>query len=638
MLKSVIRIIMFIIVFQISIITLFADSNIEDILRSVEAIDSISIENINDLEAQERLDKDMTFSEKFKRTIKRLGLNYPGFLAGNYFQIVLGILLIALINFFIITYFNTRERFFLKKNLQRELAAMNNIIADKTKNLILTNRDLTYEIEQLKNTRTDFNNLKNAIEKMRLGITMTDLDGKIIYTNQANADIHGYTQVELIGEDISKLTIDLARTKFTKKNIQKWMGKVIRISDKRKDGSLFIAEMSTDMVYDDDGAPAAIIFCCEDLTERENSQKAHINGEENYKILFENIQDIYFEIDIDGKIIEISPSINNISDLTHNELIGEPIVDLFYDKEQGDNLLRSLRKDEQVSDFEIIIKGEKGASVPCFLTAKLMLDESGLPAEIIGSLRNITMQKEVEEQRNLILKDLTLTNKELRNFVYVTSHELKSPLKTINKIANWISKDYEDKFDEDGKQQMKLLIGKTVRMHQLIEGLSLYYNITGNEQLNNVSVMELLNDLILSMNLHPKIKITLGADLPNVIYNNNRLSQIFSNLIENSITFSNKPLTKIDIDCREDEKEWVFSLADNGPGIDDKYFEKIFQIFQTLNNHTEIETAGVGLAIVKKIIELNNGKIWIESKLDSGCKFFFTIPRKRGKQVANKNI
>ena len=612
-------------------VTLCADSNIEDILRSVEAIDSISIENIPESEVTEKLDKDMTISEKFKRTIKRLGLNYSGLVAGNYFQIVLGIFLIALINYFIITYFNTRERFFLKKNLERELASMNNIIAEKTKKLTIANRDLIYEIEQLKDTRTDFKNLKNAVEKMRLGITMTDLDGKIIYTNQANADIHGYTQTELIGEDISKLTIDLVRTKFTKKNIQKWMGKVIRISDKRKDGSLFIAEISTDMVYDDDGAPAAIIISCEDLTEKENSRKVLLNNEENYKILFENIQDIYYEVDIDGKIIEISPSINDISDLTRNELIGKPIIDIYYNKEQGDTLLKALKKDEQVNDFEIVIKGKKDMPVTCFLTAKLMLDESGLPAEIIGSLRDITMQKKVEEQRNLILEDLTLTNKELRNFVYVTSHELKSPLKTINKIANWISNDYKDKFDEDGNQQMKLLIGKTVKLHQLIEGLSLYYNITGNEQLNNVNVTELLNNLILSMNLHPKIIITLSASLPNVIYNENRLSQIFSNLIENSIKFSNEPRTKIDIDCREDEKEWVFSLADNGPGIDKKYFENIFQMFQTLNNHDENETAGVGLAIVKKIVEMNNGKIWIESQLNSGCKFFFTVPRKRSK-------
>ncbi len=637
MLKIIIRILLSIIVFQISMITLSAESDIEDILRSVEAIDSISIENISELEVPEKLDKDKAFYEKLKQTIKRFFSNYSGLMAGNYFQIVLGILLIALINFFIIAHLNTKERFFLKRNLERELAAMNTIIADKTKKLVITNRDLTYEIEQLKSTRADFNNLKNAVEKMRLGVTMTDLDGKIIYTNQANADIHGYTQIELIGEDISKLTIDLVRTKFTKKNIQKWMGKVIRISDKRKDGSIFIAEISTDMVYDDDGTPAAIIICCKDLTKKENSTKIHINSEENLKKLFENIHDIYYEVDIDGKIIEISPSIKEITDLTRSELIGKPMADLYYNKEQRDNLMKALRKDEQVKDFEIVIKGKKNMPVPCFLTAKLMLDKSGLPAEIIGSMRNITVQKEVEEQRNRILEDLTLTNKELRNFVYVTSHELKSPLMAIHKIANWIFKDYKDKFDEDGKQQMKHLIGETVKMHQLIEGLSLYYNITGNEQLNNVNITELLNNLILSMNLHPKITITLGNELPSVIYNKNRLSQIFSNLIENSIKFSNKPKTQIVIDYHEDEKEWIFSLADNGPGIEEKYFKNIFQIFKTLKNHDESETAGVGLAIVKKIVEMNDGKIWVESKPDSGCKFFFTIPRKRGNQITFKN-
>lgn len=635
MLKSILRLLLPIIVFQIFMITLSAESTFEDIMKSVEEIDLISIEHID---IPDTLNIGVNAYVKLKQIIQQLDFNNSTFSNWDYkIQLMFGIFFIAFIIFFIIAYRNTTKQLYLKKNRSSENEKLNKLIEDRTKKLTVINRDLKYELEQLKKSSAYLKDLKNAIEKMKLGLMMTDLDGKITYTNQANANIHGYTPMELIGKDVSKLTINYIRNKFTWKNKSEWMGRPIRSSDKRKDGSSFIVELSADMIYDDFGNPAAIIIICEDLTEKENSRKGFINSEENYKRLFENIQDIYFEVDIDGKIKEISPSIKEISNLTRDELIGKPMVDLYYKKEQRDNFLKVLKKNEQVIDFDIVIKGKEDVPVSCSLTAKLMLDKNGLPSEIIGSLRNISERKKVEEQRNLTLEELTLTNKELRNFTYITSHDLKSPLEAINTIANWVSKEYEDKFDEDGKQQMKHLIDKTERMHQLIEGLFLYSNLTENEQLNNVNVTELLTNLIQSMSLPLKISITFSDKLPNVIYNKTRLNQMFSNLIENSIKFSNKPLTKIVIDCQEDEKEWTFSIRDNGPGIDEKYFENIFQIFQTLNNRDETETAGVGLAIVKKIVEMNNGKIWVESKLNSGCKFFFTIPRKRGKQVTVKN-
>lgn len=630
MLKCLFKNLLLIVFLQIFFMNIFADSTIDELVELANKIDSISIEHITEIDIPDTLDSHVTVYGKLKQMITQLDINKPTFILKDHkVQVVFGMFLTLFIIFFIIAYRNASERNSLVKNRKKEYAKLDKRIEDRTKKLIVTNRDLEYEIEQLKISGVDLQNLKNAIDKMKLGVIMTELDGKIIYTNQANADIHGYTRDELIGKDVSKLTLDVARKKFTNKNKREWVGQIIRSSDVRKNGSSFNVELVADMVYDELENPVAIIITCEDLTGKENSRKALINSEENFKRLFENIQDIYYEVDIDGNIKEISPSIKEISDFTRNELIGKPMIDLYYNKEQRDNFLKALKKDEQVNDFEMIIKGKGDMPVPCSLTAKLMLDKNGLPSEIIGSLRNITERKKVEEQRKLTLEELTRANKELRNFAYVTSHDLKSPLRAINTIANWVSKDYADKFDEDGKQQMKLLIGRTERMHQLIEGLFLYSNVTGKEQLNNVNVTEVLNNLVEAMNCAGNISISIADKLPNIIYNKTRLSQMFSNLIENSIKFSNKPQTKIVIDCRENKKEWIFSVVDNGPGIEKKYFEKIFQIFQTLQTRDEIETAGVGLAVVKKIAEMNNGKVWIESKFNSGCKFFFTVPKKR---------
>ena len=630
MIKDTLKILLPLLLLLISSALLQAETAIEDIVRSVEKMDSISIDHIGTEDVPDTLSKSAEAYGKLKQTFQQIDLNRSQFNFGNNQIITLfAIFLISFILFFIIAFNNAKERYKLENNLQKEHGKLNKRIDDRTKKLKVAKRDLEYEIMHLKQSGIDLKNLKSAVEKMRLGVIMTDLDGKIIYTNRANAAIHGYTPLELIGSDSSILTIDVVRKKFTKRNKREWMGKVIRSSDQKKDGSSFIVEISADMVSDDNGEPVAIIMTCEDLTGKENSRKALINSEENFKRLFENIQDIYYEVDIDGRIKEISPSVKGISDLGRNELIGQPMVNLYYNKEQRDNFLKALKKDEQVNDFEIVMKGKENLPVPCSLTAKLMLDKNGLPSEIIGSIRNITERKKVEEQRNMTLEDLTRANKELRNFAYVTSHDLKSPLRAINTIANWISKDYDDKFDDDGKQQMKLLIGRTERMHQLIEGLFLYSNVTGKEQLNKVNVTELLGSMIESLNLPLHISITIGDSLPNVIYNKTRLSQIFSSLIENSLKFSLNPQTAIVINCFDKKDEWIFSVADNGPGIAEKYHEKIFQIFQTLQTRDEIETAGVGLAVVKKITEMNDGRIWVESEENAGSKFFFTIPQKR---------
>ncbi|MBN1949373.1 MAG: PAS domain S-box protein, partial [Candidatus Cloacimonetes bacterium] len=323
---------------------------------------------------------------------------------------------------------NFYKRKILEKDLKKEYQKIEHRVKERTLKLKLTQEHLQDEIDRLKETERNLKQIKKAIETMKLGVTLSDTTGKIIYTNPANAQMHGYDSEELIGKYTSIFTSNVLREEIDLSKVKEWQGKIRKSSNIRKDGQIFPVQLISDLVRNEKGEIIAIVTTCEDITRRSLDEEALRTSEENYRRIFDNIQDIYYEVNIDGIIQEISPSVITISSYTREELLGKPISDIYANAKQRDNFLKALKKEEKVHDYEILIKGKGDAPpIPCSVTAKLILDESGLPLKIIGSMRNVLARKKAEEKQAQTLKDLQLANKELRDFAYVTSHDLKSP-------------------------------------------------------------------------------------------------------------------------------------------------------------------------------------------------------------------
>jgi signal transduction histidine kinase len=227
-----------------------------------------------------------------------------------------------------------------------------------------------------------------------------------------------------------------------------------------------------------------------------------------------------------------------------------------------------------------------------------------------------------------LLREINSANEELKSFAYVVSHDLKAPLRAISSLADWISTDYADKFNEEGKEQMRLLISRVHRMDGLINGILLYSRVGRvKESIVAVDTHKLVQDVINSLAPPSGMKITIEDTLPTVMTEPTRIQQVFLNLLSNAIKYMDKPEGRIRIACSADGKQWKFSVADNGPGIRQQHFEKIFQLFQTLAPRDRVESTGVGLALVKKIVEMYGGHIWLESTVGEGSTFYFTLPR-----------
>jgi len=227
--------------------------------------------------------------------------------------------------------------------------------------------------------------------------------------------------------------------------------------------------------------------------------------------------------------------------------------------------------------------------------------------------------------------ELEAANKELTSFAYIVSHDLKAPLRGINHLTHWLVEDYADTFDDKGKEMIELLIGRLKRMDSLIDGI-LEYSRIGRivNKDKEVNLNRLMREVIDSIAPPEHIRILIENELPVIVGDITRIVQVFQNLLNNAVEFMNKPQGEIKIGCIDEGSHWTFSVADNGPGIDPKYHEKIFWIFQTLESRDVRESAGIGLALVKKIVEFYNGKIWVESTPGKGSVFSFTLPKTSG--------
>lgn len=249
----------------------------------------------------------------------------------------------------------------------------------------------------------------------------------------------------------------------------------------------------------------------------------------------------------------------------------------------------------------------------------------------IGTVRDITARKNAEQKQARLMNDLKATNEELINFSYVVSHDLKAPLRGIASLANWLIEDYGSKLDEEGNKHLQMLIGRVRRMDALIDGI-LEYSRVGrlHEKETEIDIATLVQRTIELLDIPQHITVAIETPLPRLVAEQTRIQQIFQNLIGNAVKYMDKPEGKIRIGAREQGREWNFYVCDNGPGIEERNFDKIFQLFQTLAPRDRVESTGVGLAIVKKIVEMYGGRIRVESERGQGSCFRFTLPKHPG--------
>ncbi|WP_338351043.1 ATP-binding protein [Nonlabens tegetincola] len=228
-----------------------------------------------------------------------------------------------------------------------------------------------------------------------------------------------------------------------------------------------------------------------------------------------------------------------------------------------------------------------------------------------------------EEQQNL-LNNLEARNQELSDYAHMVSHDLKSPLRSIDTLSSWLQEDYKNSLDATGQQHLDTVRENVLKMDNLIDGILQYSSIDKhNSDFYDVHPNKIISEIINSIVVPENIKLVVN-ELPVIKGDTYRVRQLFQNLITNAITYNDKEQGYIEIGYNNSEKG-MFYIKDNGIGIDKKYHQKIFKTFEKLENKKG--SSGIGLSIVNKIIEYYNGQIWIESEPGIGTTFYFTLPK-----------
>ncbi len=345
-----------------------------------------------------------------------------------------------------------------------------------------------------------------------------------------------------------------------------------------------------------------------------------------YRVLFESMNEGAAIIGLDGTVLFCNSMLSKMLRIPMEKILGKSMACFIHEPDAG--IFESFLEPDLATDTnkELNLKAEDGTLVPVLVSANPFIIEG--PNSICLFMTDLTKRKEAEQELKETLADLVRSNRDLEQFAYVASHDLQEPLRTVASGLQMLQDRNKGKLGEDSDRLIDYTVDAAVRMKALIEDLLAYSRLsTRIRPIETVDMTEILNRSIVNLRsliAEKGTKVTYD-DMPTVKGDSSALSQVFQNLIGNAVKFGPAESPQVHVSARKNGSEWIFSVKDNGIGIQAEHFDRIFVIFQQLSKKGSFHGTGMGLAIVKRIVESHRGRVWVESKVGEGSTFYFTI-------------
>jgi len=387
----------------------------------------------------------------------------------------------------------------------------------------------------------------------------------------------------------------------------------------------------------DDGA-SRIVVTHENITWRKESEETLREAmtelamkEARLKTLVETIPDLMWLKSVDGVFFWCNPGVERLLGAKEADIIGRTDYD-YFDKEMADfvrgNDRKAMAAGGPTVNEEWLTFASDGHRAFCETIKTPMYDAEGNVLGVLGIARDITERYEAEKKLKLAMDDLARSNEELEQFAYVASHDLQEPLRMVASYTQLLSRRYKGKLDSDADEFIAYAVDGANRMQKLITDLLEFSRVgTRGKKFEPADCAAALGQAL--TNLRATIEasgaVVTHDPLPTLRADKTQIAQVFQNLIGNAIKFHGDKPPHVHVSAEPRESEWVFGAHDDGIGIDPKYLDRIFAIFQRLHTREEYPGTGIGLAICKKVAERHGGRIWVESELGKGSTFFFTI-------------
>jgi PAS domain S-box-containing protein len=512
------------------------------------------------------------------------------------------------------------------------------IIYDKDKNPIAAQgivRDITMERTSNERLIESENRLSTLVLNLNSGIILEDENRKIVLSNTKFCELldKNMHPDDLFGMDIKLVS---EQNKNLVKNPELFVNRLQEIIKNKVavfgvqlemiDGKVMEINYTPIIL---DGKSKGYLWTFTDITLEKKYNLSLQAQKLKFSNIIANMNLGLVEVDNDDKILLINQSFTEMTGYSKEELLGKKANNVFF-KEKGENIILQQNKKRLTGDsntYELKVK-IKSNEFRYWLV-------SGAPnynlfGDIVGSIGihlDITAFKNLELQKESILKELEISNNQLHEYAHIVSHDLKSPLRSIDALVAWIKADNKGKFDKITLQNFQLLDTTLETMEKLISNVLEYSSLgtTSKHEEEEVDLNNTLNNLKKILLIPTHISIKIVKKLPTLKGDKTKFQQLFQNLLSNAIKFCDKENGFIEINYIDNNTFHQFSIKDNGIGINKKYHDKIFQIFHSLNKRKD--STGVGLSIVKKIIDLHGGDIWLESEPNIGTTFYFTIKK-----------
>jgi PAS domain S-box-containing protein len=463
-----------------------------------------------------------------------------------------------------------------------------------------------------------------AMATSMTAIAIFGLHGRLTYANDAFLTLWGYESLDDVSQQDPKAfwrhPEQIRDIIEALKKDQHWRGNLVA---QRQDGSFFHLDAAVSMVKDPDhDAPLAMMASFLDISEQRRL-------EQRYRTLFNYAGDAIFVLDVQGRFVDVNQIACKCLGYSRDELLRMTPADVAMPEDAAGTMGRIERLQEVGSIvFEATLVRRDGLKLPFEISSRL-IDFDGHPA-ILCIARDVIERKAAEEIVARYAGQLERSNQELEQFAYVISHDLREPLRMVSSYLELLRRRYAGALDDKADLYIDYAVEGADRMREMIDGLLNLSRVdTQGRAFAPTDVEELVARTLTSLG---SIIRETGAEvthdpLPTVMADATQLGQVFQNLIANALKFRREGLSpKIHIAARRMEDEWLFSVVDNGIGIDPTMADTIFKIFQRLHTEAEYPGLGIGLALCRRVIERHNGCIWVESTPGEGATFYFTLP------------
>ncbi|MEJ7694004.1 PAS domain S-box protein [Daejeonella sp.] len=480
--------------------------------------------------------------------------------------------------------------------------------------------------------------LRTLIDNIPISVFIKDLQSRKVLVNKAECNFMGVkNSAEILGKDDFELfPLDFARINIAEDQEVFKTGKPILDREKTVtwiDGSTRYMLSSKIPLYDK-GEISGLLGVIYDITKIKQAESALIESEQNYRRIFDNIQDVFYQTDQKGIVTEISPSIEKHSGYARDEVLGKPVTDFYFDIEDRKKLVETIKTNRIVSDFEVRLKTKAGEKRYSSVNAQLIVRNG----EIIGtegSMRDVTERKLQQDSLKSLNNDLNTLNEQKNKLLSVIAHDLRNPISGCVALLEVVFADIENTSKDELAGYMGMMQKGVLNAHELLEDLLEWARI----QFHSVDFIPTR-----IVNLAGDVRHTLKKVLPiaeaknielkqdikdgiSILADRHMLASIIRNLVTNAIKFTNKD-GRVVISAERKGKNCLFSVSDNGIGVPAQDIGKLFSDDTGFTSSGTLgeKGTGMGLGLCRNFIEKHGGKIWVESIQGEGSTFYFTIP------------